>query len=233
MIILLTNLSINVIIMYKLNEWRMAMDNDLKRIDVIKLEIENLLKRQDIVNLYETGSIEKARECASKVKDVTFLDSSVMFSGKRIIYSYSSDCSIVSDFSGKVSVIGNTENLNNNDFIFVSYLTKFVFSMLSDDVIKRIKDNVKRLEYKGYSVKNDNFYCLKVIKGSFESTVYILDLLYAVMESLEYDKKYYELIINVADKNNVFSIKHFADEVMYAVNNITGIKDVCKIKNNL
>ena len=219
--------------MYKLNEWRMAMDNDLKRIDVIKLEIENLLKRQDIVNLYETGSIEKARECASKVKDVTFLDSSVMFSGKRIIYSYSSDCSIVSDFSGKVSVIGNTENLNNNDFIFVSYLTKFVFSMLSDDVIKRIKDNVKRLEYKGYSVKNDNFYCLKVIKGSFESTVYILDLLYAVMESLEYDKKYYELIINVADKNNVFSIKHFADEVMYAVNNITGIKDVCKIKNNL
>lgn len=219
--------------MYKLNEWRMAMDNDLKRLDVIKLEIENLLKRQDIVNLYETGSIEKARECASKVKDVTFLDSSVMFSGKRIIYSYSSDCSIVSDFSGKVSVIGNAENLNNNDFIFVSYLTKFVFSMLSDDVIKRIKDNVKRLEYKGYSVKNDNFYCLKVIKGSFESTVYILDLLYAVMESLEYDKKYYELIINVADKNNVFSIKHFADEVMYAVNNITGIKDVCKIKNNL
>lgn len=209
------------------------MDNDLKRLDVIKLEIENLLKRQDIVNLYETGSIEKARECASKVKDVTFLDSSVMFSGKRIIYSYSSDCSIVSDFSGKVSVIGNAENLNNNDFIFVSYLTKFVFSMLSDDVIKRIKDNVKRLEYKGYSVKNDNFYCLKVIKGSFESTVYILDLLYAVMESLEYDKKYYELIINVADKNNVFSIKHFADEVMYAVNNITGIKDVCKIKNNL
>lgn len=209
------------------------MDNDLKRLDVIKLEIENLLKRQDIVNLYETGSIEKARECASKIKDVTFLDSSVMFVGKRIIYSYSSDCCIVSDFSGKVSVIGNTENLNNNDFIFVSYLTKFVFSMLSDDVIKRIKDNVKRLEYKGYSVKNDNFYCLKVIKGSFESTVYILDLLYAVMESLEYDKKYYELIINVADKNNVFSIKHFADEVMYGVNNITGIKNVCKIKNSL
>jgi hypothetical protein len=219
--------------MYKLNARRVTMDNDLKRLDVIKLEIENLLKRQDIVNLYETGSIEKARECASKIKDVTFLDSSVMFVGKRIIYSYSSDCCIVSDFSGKVSVIGNTENLNNNDFIFVSYLTKFVFSMLSDDVIKRIKDNVKRLEYKGYSVKNDNFYCLKVIKGSFESTVYILDLLYAVMESLEYDKKYYELIINVADKNNVFSIKHFADEVMYGVNNITGIKDVCKIKNSL
>ena len=233
MIILLTKLSINVIIMYKLNARRVTMDNDLKRLDVIKLEIENLLKRQDIVNLYETGSIEKARECASKIKDVTFLDSSVMFVGKRIIYSYSSDCCIVSDFSGKVSVIGNTENLNNNDFIFVSYLTKFVFSMLSDDVIKRIKDNVKRLEYKGYSVKNDNFYCLKVIKGSFESTVYILDLLYAVMESLEYDKKYYELIINVADKNNVFSIKHFADEVMYGVNNITGIKDVCKIKNSL
>ena len=209
------------------------MDNDLKRLDVIKLEIENLLKRQDIVNLYETGSIEKARECASKVKDVTFLDSSVMFSGKRIIYSYSSDCSIVSDFSGKVSVIGNAENLNNNDFIFVSYLTKFVFSMLTEDVIKRIENNVKILKDKGYSVKNDNFYCFKVSKGSFESTVYILDLLYAVMESLEYDKKYYELIINVADKNNVFSIKHFADEVMYAVNNITGIKDVCKIKNNL
>lgn len=219
--------------MYKLNEWRMAMDNDLKRIDIIKLEIENLLKRQDIVNLYETGSIEKARECASKVKDVTFLDSSVMFSGKRIIYSYSSDCSIVSDFSGKVSVIGNAENLNNNDFIFVSYLTKFVFSMLSDDVIKRIKDNVKRLEYKGYSVKNDNFYCLKVIKGSFESTVYILDLIYAVMESLEYEKKYYELMIDVADRNNIFSIKNFSDELVYAVNNITGIKDVCKIKNSL
>ena len=233
MIILLTKLSINVIIMYKLNEWRMAMDNDLKRIDVIKLEIENLLKRQDIVNLYETGSIEKARECASKVKDVTFLDSSVMFSGKRIIYSYSSDCSIVSDFSGKVSVIGNAENLNNNDFIFVSYLTKFVFSMLSDDVIKRIKDNVKRLEYKGYSVKNDNFYCLKVIKGSFESTVYILDLLYAVMESLEYEKKYYELMIDVADRNNIFSIKNFAEDLVYAINNITGIKDVCKIKNSL
>ena len=209
------------------------MDNDLKRIDIIKLEIENLLKRQDIVNLYETGSIEKARECASKVKDVTFLDSSVMFSGKRIIYSYSSDCSIVSDFSGKVSVIGNAENLNNNDFIFVSYLTKFVFSMLSDDVIKRIKDNVKRLEYKGYSVKNDNFYCLKVIKGSFESTVYILDLIYAVMESLEYEKKYYELMIDVADRNNIFSIKKFSDELVYAVNNITGIKDVCKIKNSL
>ena len=209
------------------------MDNDLKRIDIIKLEIENLLKRQDIVNLYETGSIEKARECASKVKDVTFLDSSVMFSGKRIIYSYSSDCSIVSDFSGKVSVIGNAENLNNNDFIFVSYLTKFVFSMLSDDVIKRIKDNVKRLEYKGYSVKNDNFYCLKVIKGSFESTVYILDLIYAVMESLEYKKKYYELMIDVADRNNIFSIKKFSDELVYAVNNITGIKDVCEIKNSL
>ena len=233
MIILLTKLSINVIIMYKLNEWRMAMDNDLKRIDIIKLEIENLLKRQDIVNLYETGSIEKARECASKVKDVTFLDSSIMFSGKRIIYSYSSDCSIVSDFSGKVSVIGNAENLNNNDFIFVSYLTKFVFSMLSDDVIKRIKDNVKRLEYKGYSVKNDNFYCLKVIKGSFESTVYILDLLYAVMESLEYDKKYYDVMIDVADRNDISSIKKFSDELVYAVNNITGIKDVCKIKNSL
>lgn len=219
--------------MYKLNEWRMAMDNDLKRIDIIKLEIENLLKRQDIVNLYETGSIEKARECASKVKDVTFLDSSIMFSGKRIIYSYSSDCSIVSDFSGKVSVIGNAENLNNNDFIFVSYLTKFVFSMLSDDVIKRIKDNVKRLEYKGYSVKNDNFYCLKVIKGSFESTVYILDLLYAVMESLEYDKKYYDVMIDVADRNDISSIKKFSDELVYAVNNITGIKDVCKIKNSL
>ena len=209
------------------------MDNDLKRLDVIKLEIENLLKRQDIVNLYETGSIEKARECASKVKDVTFLDSSVMFSGKRIIYSYSSDCSIVSDFSGKVSVIGDAENLNNNDFIFISYLTKFVFSMLSDDVIKRIKDNVKRLEYKGYSVKNDNFYCLKVIKGSFESTVYILDLLYAVMESLEYEKKYYELMIDVADRNNIFSIKNFAEDLVYAINNITGIKDVCKIKNSL
>lgn len=209
------------------------MDNDLKRLDVIKLEIENLLKRQNIVNLYETGSIEKAKECASKVKDVSFLDSSVMFVGKRIIYSYSSDCSIVSDFSGKVSVIGNAGNLNSNDFIFVNHLTKFVFSMLSDDVIKRIENNVKRLEDKGYSVKNDNFYCLNVSKGSFESTLYILDLLYAVMESLEYDKKYYEVIINVADKNNVFSIKHFADEVVYAVNNITGIKDVCKIKNNL
>lgn len=209
------------------------MDNDLKRLDVIKLEIENLLKRQDIVNVYETDSIENVRECASKVKDVSFLDSSVMFVGKRIIYSYSSDCNIVSDFSGKVSVIGNAENLNNNDFIFVSYLTKFVFSMLSDDVIKRIEDNVKRLEDKGYSVKNDNFYCLKVSKGSFESTVYILDLLYAVMESLKYDKKYYELMIDVADRNDISSIKKFSDELVYAVNNITGIKDVCKIKNSL
>ena len=219
--------------MYKLNEWRMAMDNDLKRLDVIKLEIENLLKRQDIVNLYETGGIEKAKECASKIKDVTFLDSSVMFVGKRIIYSYSSDCSIVSDFSGKVYVIGKTENLNNNDFIFASYLTKFVFSMLSDDVIKRIKDNVTRLEDKGYLVQNDNFYCLKISKGSFESTVYILDLLYAVMESLEYEKKYYELMIDVADRNNIFSIKNFAEDLVYAINNITGIKDVCKIKNSL
>ena len=233
MIILLTNLSINVIIMYKLNEWRVEMDNDLKRLDVIKLEIENLLKRQDIVNVYETDSIENVRECASKVKDVSFLDSSVMFVGKRIIYSYSSDCNIVSDFSGKVSVIGNAENLNNNDFIFVSYLTKFVFSMLSDDVIKRIEDNVKRLEDKGYSVKNDNFYCLKIGKSSFECTIYILDLLYAVMDSLEYDKKYYEVIINVADRNDIFSIKKFSDELVYAVNNITGIKDVCKIKNIL
>lgn len=209
------------------------MNNDLKRLDVIKLEIENLLKRQDIVNVYETDSIENARECASKIKDISFLDSSVMFGSKQIIYSYSSDCCIVSDFNGRLSVIGNSENLSSNDFIFVNHLTKFVFLMLTDDVIKRIENNVKRLEDKGYSVKNDNFYCLKVSKGSFESTVYILDLLYAVMESLEYDRKYYELIINVADKNNVFSIKHFADEVMYAVNNITGIKDVCKIKNNL
>lgn len=219
--------------MYKLNEWRMTMDNDLKRLDVIKLEIENLLKRKNIVNVYETGSTENIRECASKVKDVSFLDSSVMFVGKRIIYSYSSDCSIVSDFSGKVSVIGKTENLNNNDFIFASYLTKFVFSMLSDDVIKRIKDNVTRLEDKGYLVQNDNFYCLKISKGSFESTVYILDLLYAVMESLEYEKKYYELMIDVADRNNIFSIKNFAEDLVYAINNITGIKDVCKIKNSL
>lgn len=209
------------------------MNNDLKRLDVIKLEIENLLKRQDIVNVYETDSIENARECASKIKDVSFLDSSVMFGSKQIIYSYSSDCCIVSDFNGRLSVIGNSENLSSNDFIFVNHITKFVFSMLTDDVIKRIEDNVKRLEDKGYFIKNDNFYCLKVSKGSFESTVYILDLLYAVMESLKYNKKYYELIINVADKNNVFSIKHFADEVMYGVNNITGIKDVCKIKNNL
>ena len=219
--------------MYKLNEWRMAMDNDLKRLDVIKLEIENLLKRQDIVNVYETDSIDNARECASKIKDVSFLDSSVMFGSKQIIYSYSSDCCIVSDFNGRLSVIGNSENLSSNDFIFVNHLTKFVFSMLTDDVIKRIENNVKILKDKGYSVKNDNFYCLNVSKFSFESTVYILDLLYAVMESLEYNKKYYELIINVADKNNVFSIKHFADEVMYAVNNINGIKDVCKIKNSL
>lgn len=211
----------------------MAVDNDLKRLDVIKLEIENLLKRQDIVNVYETDSIENARECASKIKDVSFLDSSVMFGSKQIIYSYSSDCSIVSDFNGRLSVIGNIENLSSNDFIFVNHITKFVFSMLTDDVIKRIENNVKRLEDKGYSVKNDNFYCLNVSKGSFESTLYILDLLYAVMESLEYDRKYYELIINVADKNNVFSIKHFTDEVIYVVNNITGIKDVCKIKNNL
>lgn len=105
--------------------------------------------------------------------------------------------------------------------------------MLTDDVIKRIENNVKKLEDKGYSVKNDNFYCLKVSKGSFESTVYILDLLYAVMESLEYDRKYYELVINVADRNDISSIKSFTDEVVYAVNNITGIKDVCKIKNNL
>ena len=105
--------------------------------------------------------------------------------------------------------------------------------MLSDDVIKRIEYNVKRLEDKGYSVKNDNFYCLKIGKSSFECTIYILDLLYAVMDSLEYDKKYYEVIINVADRNDIFSIKKFSDELVYAVNNITGIKDVCKIKNSL
>ena len=219
--------------MYKLKAGRVAMNNDLKRLDVIKLEIENLLKRQDIVNVYETDSIENARECASKVKDVSFLDSSVMFGSKQIIYSYSSDCCIISDFNGRLSVIGNSEYLSSNDFIFVNHLTKFVFSMLTDDVIKRIENNVKRLEDKGYSVKNDNFYCPKVSKGSFESTVYILDLLYAVMESLEYDRKYYEVVINVADRNDISAIKSFADEVMYAVNNITGIKDVCKIKNNL
>lgn len=219
--------------MYKLNARRVAMNNDLKRLDVIKLEIENLLKRQDIVNVYETDSIENARECASKVKDVTFLDSSVMFGSKQIIYSYSSDCCIVSDFNGRLSVIGNSENLSSNDFIFVNHLTKFVFSMLTDDVIKRIENNVKILKNKEYSVKNDNFYCLKVIKGSFESTVYILDLLYAVMESLEYEKKYYELMIDVADRNNIFSIKNFAEDLVYAINNITGIKDVCKIKNSL
>lgn len=209
------------------------MDNDLKRLDVIKLEIENLLKRKDIVNVYETDSIENVRECASKVKDVSFLDSSVMFGGKQIIYSYSSDCCIVSDFNGRLSVIGNSENLSSNDFIFVNHLTKFVFLMLTDDVIKRIENNVKRLEDKGYSVKNDNFYCLKVSKGSFESTVYILDLLYAVMESLEYDRKYYEVVINVADRNDISAIKKFSDELVYTVNNITGIKDLCKIKNSL
>lgn len=101
------------------------------------------------------------------------------------------------------------------------------------NVIKRIKDNVTRLEDKGYLVQNDNFYCLKISKGSFESTVYILDLLYAVMESLEYEKKYYELMIDVADRNNIFSIKNFAEDLVYAINNITGIKDVCKIKNSL
>lgn len=209
------------------------MNNDLKRLDVIKLEIENLLKRQDIVNVYETDSIENARECASKIKDVSFLDSSVMFGSKQIIYSYSSDCCIVSDFNGRLLVIGNSENLSSNDFIFVNHLTKFVFSMLTDDVIKRIENNVKILKDKGYSVKNDNFYCLKVSKGSFESTVYILDLLYAVMESLEYDKKYYEVMIDVADRNDISSIKKFSDELVYTVNNITGIKDVCKIKNSL
>lgn len=209
------------------------MNNDLKRLNVIRLEIENLLKRQDIVNFYETDSIKNVRECASKIKDVSFLDSSVMFGSKQIIYSYSSDCCMVSDFNGRFSVIGNSENLSNNDFIFVNHLTKFVFSMLTDDVIKRIENNIKILKDKGYFVKNDNFYRINIKKGSFESTVYILDLLYAVMESLEYDRKYYEVVINVADRNDISAIKSFADEVMYAVNNITGIKDVCKIKNNL
>lgn len=209
------------------------MNNDLKRFDVIKLEIENLLKRQDIVNVYETDSIKNVRECASKVKDISFLDSNVMFGSKQIIYSYSSDCSIVSDFNGRLSVIGNIENLSSNDFIFVNHITKFVFSMLTDDVIKRIENNLKRLEDKGYSVKNDNFYCINVKKDSFESTVYILDLLYAVMESVEYDQKYCEIIIKVADRNDISTINSFTDDVVYAVNNITGIKDVCKIKNNL
>jgi hypothetical protein len=40
-------------------------------------------------------------------------------------------------------------------------------------------------------------------------------------------------MIDVADRNNIFSIKKFSDELVYAVNNITGIKDVCKIKNSL